>query len=104
MEVELPRQFRERLKSMTDEELAVRGMTREDLLAYYEKRILRDRKTSPAVGAEAPELELERLGADGKRTGEYLKLSALRGNTRAIAYGFFDGIPRTNGISINPDV
>ena len=89
MEVELPPQFQERLKTMTDEELAVRGMTRDELLAYYEQRILRDRAASPAVGSAAPELELERLGADGKRTGDTMKLTSLRGRPTGLIFGSF---------------
>lgn len=89
MAIELPRQFEERIASITDRELEVRGQKREDLRGYYEKRVLDDMGKSPAVGAPAPDMRLELLSAEGSRTGEYRTLADFRGLPVGLIFGSF---------------
>ena len=89
MAITLPAPFERRLAGVTDKELAVRGQKREDLRAYYEQRVMRDEQKSPAPGAEAPDVTLELLGADGRRSGEYHSLSSFRGLPVGLIFGSF---------------
>jgi len=89
MPVTLPQPFERRIAGITDEELAVRGQKREDLRAYYERRIAADERKSPRVGAIAPDVKLELLSPDGKRTGEYKSLSSFRGLPVGLIFGSF---------------
>ncbi len=89
MAIELPKQFEARIASITDRELEVRGQKREDLRAYYEKRVLDDMAKSPDVGAPAPDVRLELLSADGKRTGDYRSISDFRGLPVGLIFGSF---------------
>ncbi len=41
------------------------------------------------VGIEAPDFEIERLDRSKKRTGEFVKLSDLRGRPVALAFGSY---------------
>ena len=43
----------------------------------------------PKVGEPAPDFEIERLDRNKKRTGEYVKLSDLRGRPVALAFGSY---------------
>jgi predicted ATPase len=43
----------------------------------------------PKVGTEAPDFRIERLTRDKKRTGDYVRLSALRGKPVALLFGSF---------------
>jgi hypothetical protein len=43
----------------------------------------------PQVGAAAPDFEIERLTRDRKRSGEFVKLSSLRGRSVALAFGSY---------------
>ena len=43
----------------------------------------------PNAGDTAPDFELERLDADGKRLGEYQRLSALQGRPVALVFGSY---------------
>jgi len=43
----------------------------------------------PKVGDMAPDFELERVTRDRKRTGEMVRLSALRGRPVALAFGSY---------------
>lgn len=48
------------------------------------------RETSvPAVGDLAPDFAAERLDAQGRRTGETVRLSDLRGKPTALAFGSY---------------
>lgn len=89
MAIELPQPFEQRVQNVGDEELAVRGQTRDELRAYYERRVLDDQAKSPAVGSEAPDVALEVLSADGKRTGESRSLSSFRGRPVGLVFGSF---------------
>lgn len=89
MPITLPAPFEARIASITDEELAVRGQKREDLRAYYERRVTVDERKSPKLGAEAPDLTLELLNPEGKRTGEYKSLASFRGLPVGLVFGSF---------------
>jgi len=89
MAIELPANFQRVLDSLTDEELAARGITREQQRVRMEERILRDLEKSPSVGDEVPSLTLEILTPDGMRSGEYLDISALRGKPVGILFGSY---------------
>ena len=43
----------------------------------------------PKVGDLAPDFEIERLDRSKKRTGEFVKLSSLRGRSVALAFGSY---------------
>ena len=53
-----------------------------ELAGEREKRV-------PQVGDMAPEFELERLSGDGKRTGENVRLSSLRGKPVVLYFGSY---------------
>lgn len=44
---------------------------------------------APPVGSVAPDFELERLDARGKRTDRVLRLSSLRGRPVALVFGSY---------------
>jgi hypothetical protein len=76
------------LLNMSDEELAYRGWTRDGIRERWQGRIEKD-KSSPQIGEEAPDFELELLSAEGQRGGEMLRLSSLRGKPVGIYFGSF---------------
>ncbi len=84
----LPERIARRIALISDEELEFRGRTREGMRQGWLDRIERD-KDSPRIGDEAPEFELELLSPAGMRTGERLKLSALRGRPVGLIFGSF---------------
>ena len=43
----------------------------------------------PQVGTPAPDFEIERLDRDRKRTGERVRLSALKGRPVALVFGSY---------------
>ncbi len=43
----------------------------------------------PQVGTPAPDFEIERLDRDRKRTGEMVRLSALKGRPVALVFGSY---------------
>lgn len=88
MSEQLPSKFEERVRAISDEELAFRGWTREGMRAAYRRRLEKDRR-SPQPGEEAPDFELERLDAAGRRSGEYLRLSSLRGRPTGLIFGSY---------------
>ena len=58
----------------------------------YRRRVdeqLEREKHVPKVGVEAPNFELEWLSPSGERTGETFKLSEMRGEPLAIAFGSY---------------
>lgn len=85
---DIPSKVLERLARISDEELAFRGMTRDGYRKRWAEREALD-KTSPQIGEQAPDFELERLGPDGRRSGEMLSLSALRGKPVGLILGSF---------------
>jgi hypothetical protein len=84
----LPSKFEERIRNISDEELAFRGWTREGMRDAYRRRLEADQH-SPQVGDEAPDFELERLDRTGKRSGGYLRLSSLRGRPVGLIFGSY---------------
>ncbi len=88
MSDELPERVARRIATISDEELEFRGRTREGMRQSWLARIERD-KDSPRIGDEAPEFELERLSPAGMRTGDRLRLSALRGRPVGLIFGSF---------------
>ena len=88
MSDELPERVARRIATISDEELEFRGRTREGMRQSWLARIERD-KNSPRIGDEAPEFELERLSPAGMRTGDRLRLSALRGRPVGLIFGSF---------------
>lgn len=50
----------------------------------------RDRQSRvPQPGTAAPDFDLEELGADGKRSGGRVRLSALKGTPVALVFGSY---------------
>ncbi len=88
MSDELPERIARRIATISDEELEFRGRTREGMRQSWLERIERD-KDSPRIGDEAPEFELELLSPAGMRTGDRLRLSALRGRPVGLIFGSF---------------
>jgi len=88
MEIELPQEMENRIVSISDEELDFRGWTRESMREGYRKR-LADDINSPQIGDKAPDFQLEKLGAKGERTGEYLALSSLQGKPLGLIFGSY---------------
>ena len=77
---------------LDDNILRKMGVTREE----YERRRNNFRQRSldlderaPAVGTSAPDFEVECLSPAGKRTGEMLRLSSLRGAPVALVFGSY---------------
>jgi hypothetical protein len=62
--------------------------TPEAYAAMRAERVERE-KRAPEVGVPAPDFEVERLGVDGRRTGERFKLSSTRGRPVALAFGSY---------------
>ncbi len=88
MSDQLPERIARRIATISDEELEFRGRTREGMRQSWLARIERD-KDSPRIGDQAPEFELERLSPAGIRTGDRLRLSALRGRPVGLIFGSF---------------
>ncbi len=88
MSDELPERIARRIATISDEELKFRGRTREGMRQGWLERIERDRN-SPRIGDEAPDFGLERLSPAGERTGDHLRLSALRGRPVGLIFGSF---------------
>ena len=64
------------------------GITKEEFDEYSAAKRAWDEGT-PAVGAEAPDFEVERLDAGGRRTGEMFRLSSTRGRPVALLMGSY---------------
>jgi hypothetical protein len=64
------------------------GLSREEFRQVQTRSKERDART-PAAGTLAPDFEIERLSADGKRTGESFALSSGRGRPVALVFGSY---------------
>ena len=84
----LPEILEKRIEKMSDEELEIRGWTREGMRNNYLQRLADDVK-SPQVGDKAPDFRLERLDDEGQRIGSYMKLSSLRGKPAGLIFGSY---------------
>lgn len=89
MSIELPEKFESIIQNSTEEWLKKRGKTRDELRAFIEKRVLRDREKSPKVGDAAPDIEVEKLDETGKRTGESVHLSDYFGRPLGLIFGSY---------------
>lgn len=89
MSVELPAKFEAIVVNATQEWLDTRGMTRDQLRAFIEKRVIRDRENAPKVGQAAPDFEIERLDERGGRTGELVRLSSHFGSPIGLVFGSY---------------
>ena len=74
--------------SIPAERLAKLRMTPEMYLTMRAERVERERG-APAVGDQAPDFTLERLAADGSRTGETFTLSSLMGQPVGLVFGSY---------------
>ncbi len=68
--------------------LSISDITEGEFDAYQVWRRERLAKV-PQPGTEAPDFELDMLGADGRRTGDRVRLSALRGAPVALVFGSY---------------
>ena len=84
----LPPELEKLIRDISDEELEFRGWTRKQARADLVKK-LQDDECSPQVGELAPDFELERLAHTGARTGQFLKLSSLRGKPVGLIFGSY---------------
>lgn len=89
MSVELPEKFENIVVNAADSWLETRGMTRDQLRGFIEKRVIRDQELSPKIGADAPDIELERLDEHGARSGEMVKLSSYFGRPVGLIFGSY---------------
>ncbi len=88
MATPLPEKFEKILAWHTDEELKLRGFTRESLRAFMQDRVEEDKK-APRAGDTAPALKLERMDAQGKRTGAYVTLDDYRDKPLGLIFGSY---------------
>jgi hypothetical protein len=89
MSIKLPEKFEAIVVNATQEWLDTRGMTRDQLRAFIEKRVIRDRENAPKVGEAAPDFEIERLDERGGRTGNMLRLSSHFGSPIGLVFGSY---------------
>lgn len=75
-------------QDLTDADLERMMLTREAYTAMRDARVERERH-APRVGAPAPDFRVERLAADGTRSGEYFQLSQTRGKPVALIFGSY---------------
>ena len=68
--------------------LSISDMTEEAFDAMMAENKARQANV-PAVGSEAPDFEIDRLDRKRKRTGETVRLSALRGKPVALIFGSY---------------
>ena len=75
-------------EELTDADLERMMLTREGYTAMRDERVERERH-APKVGAPAPDFRVERLAADGTRSGEYFQLSEAQGRPVALIFGSY---------------
>ena len=73
---------------LSDADLEARNISRKDYMAMRAARIERE-KSAPRIGEPAPDFEIERLDADGKRGGRMFRLSSTRGRPVALILGSY---------------
>ena len=76
------------VSTIPPERLAKLRMTPDDYMAMRAERVERERG-APAIGSQAPDFTLERLAADGSRTGETFTLSSLKGHPVGLVFGSY---------------
>ena len=75
-------------RTIPKEKWANMMMTPDEYNAMRDARVARERK-APRVGQRAPDFTLERLAADGSRTGETFTLSSLKGRPVGLIFGSY---------------
>ena len=80
--------FPESMKGRPPEFWKARGQTLEEVEARWADRVA-TAEGPPRIGAPAPDFELELLSPQGKRTGEYIKLSSLFGKPVGLIFGSY---------------
>jgi len=65
----IPSPVEDRISSISEEELSLRGWTRDLMREQFLERMRLD-LNSPHVGEEAPDFELELLSKNGERSGQ----------------------------------
>ena len=75
-------------ESLSDADFARMMLNRADYTAMRDARIERE-KAAPRIADTAPDFTLERLSADGKRSGEVFRLSQFRGRPVALIFGSY---------------
>ena len=75
-------------ETLSEANLKQMMLTREAYTGMREERIARARH-APKLGATAPNFRIERLGADGTRSGQYFQLSETRGRPVALLFGSY---------------
>ena len=73
---------------ISDERLQSLNINREDYTKQWREGVEREGHV-PQPGQMAPDFEAERLSAEGKRTGEYFKLSSQRGRPIVLYFGSY---------------
>ncbi len=68
--------------------LALLGLSRQEFREIAGAQVERE-KNAPAVGSLAPDFVAERLTSQGKRTGQRVRLSDLRGRPVALVFGSY---------------
>ena len=89
MAVQLPDKFENIVVNAKQKWLDTRGMTRDELRSFIEKRVLRDQQHSPKVGDDAPDFVLEQLDKKGNRTDQTTRLSSHFGTPIALIFGSY---------------
>ena len=75
-------------REIPPERWARMGMTPEEYTAMRAERLARE-AAAPEVGDLAPDFEIERLSAAGKRSGEMFRLSESRGRPVGLVFGSY---------------
>ena len=83
-EISYPEDWRE----IPSEQWAKMLITPEQYTAMRAERLARE-ALAPAIGARAPDFELERLSPDGKRTGRMFRLSETKAQPVGLVFGSY---------------
>ncbi len=76
------------IKGLDLERLKRLNISPEDYIKVKQEADERERRV-PQIGDPAPDFELERLSGDGKRTGNHVRLSSLRGKPVLLYFGSY---------------
>ena len=76
------------IQGLDPERLKRLNISPEDYIKVKELAEEREKRV-PQIGDPAPDFELERLNVDGKRTGQRIRLSSLRGKPVLLYFGSY---------------
>ena len=76
------------IQGLDPERLKRLNISPEDYIKVKELAEEREKRV-PQIGDPAPDFELERLNVDGKRTGQRVRLSSLRGKPVLLYFGSY---------------